>query len=72
VSERGPDHYATIQKTCERYSIGRSTFYRMLSDPLSGLAEVVVRIPPMTGRLRVPERAFEAWLSKRNGGRRRT
>lgn len=63
-----PDCYRTIAETCARFSIGRSTFYRMLADPASGLSDVVVRVPPVTGRLRVPERAFEEWLRKRNGG----
>lgn len=62
-----PDRFRTVQQTCERFAMGKSTFYRMLADPDSGLADVVVRVPPVTGRLRVPERAFEAWLTRRNG-----
>jgi len=42
----------------------------MLDDPDSGLSEIVVRIPPETGRIRVPQAAFEAWLSERRRGRR--
>lgn len=65
-----PDRFRTVQDTCARFSIGKSTFYRMLADPASGLGDVVVRVPPVTGRLRVPERAFEEWLARRNGRRR--
>lgn len=62
-----PDCFRTIRDTCARFDIGKSTFYRMLADPDSGLAEVVRRVPPVTGRIRVPERAFEEWLTRRNG-----
>jgi hypothetical protein len=53
---------------CARYAISRATFYRMLADPNSGLRAVVVRIPPPTGRIRVPVVAFEAWLRRRQAG----
>ena len=59
------EEYGTVQETCDRFKIGRSTFYRMLADTKSGLAGLVVRIPPLTGRVRVPLRAFESWLRKR-------
>ena len=52
----------TVQQTCDRYQIGRSTFYRYLGDPESGLEGVVLRVGPR-GRIRVPVEAFEAWLS---------
>jgi len=60
--------YLTINQVCERYGISRSTFYRMLADPRSGLRGVVVRIPPPLGRIRVPVKAFEAWLKRRQAG----
>lgn len=61
-----PDTYTTINAACHRFGISRSTFYRMLADPSSGLAELIIRIPPGTGRIRVPLQAFERWLcSKR-------
>jgi predicted DNA-binding transcriptional regulator AlpA len=62
-----PDQYAPIKKTCERFGFSRATFYRMLADEKSGLEEVIRRVPPLTGRIRVPQRAFENWLSRRNG-----
>tara|TARA_B100000965_G_C19361680_1_gene656279 strand:- start:253 stop:450 length:198 start_codon:yes stop_codon:yes gene_type:complete len=60
--------FLTINQVCKRYGISRSTFYRMLADPQSGLRGVVVRIPPPTGRVRVPVAAFEAWLKRRQAG----
>ncbi len=59
------DRYLSINKACEAFSFSRSTFYRMLDDPDSGLRELVVRIPPETGRIKVPQAAFEAWLRQR-------
>lgn len=62
-----PDLYLTVKETCRRFAFSRSTFYRMLADPSSGLAAVIVRIPPESGRIRVPSRAFEGWLRRRRG-----
>ena len=58
-----PDTYLSINQTCERFGISRRTFYRMLEDP--SLADLVVRIPPGTGRIRVPLKRFERWLLER-------
>lgn len=58
------DTYASITQVCKQFSVSRRTFYRMLArDP--ALAELVVRIPPKTGRIRVPLRRFEQWLRER-------
>lgn len=65
-----PDRYLSINKACEAFSFSRSTFYRMLDDPSTGLRELVVRIPPETGRIRVPQAAFEAWLRQKRRTRR--
>ena len=59
------DRYLSINDACEAFSFSRSTFYRMLDDRDSGLREIVVRIPPKTGRIRVPQAAFEAWLRQK-------
>lgn len=60
-----PDTYLTVNEACERVGISRRSFYRWLADPKTGLADVVVRIPPGTGRIRVPVRRFEQWLRGR-------
>tara|TARA_R110002072_G_scaffold254391_1_gene413259 strand:- start:2191 stop:2412 length:222 start_codon:yes stop_codon:yes gene_type:complete len=64
-----PCRYATINETCDLFGFSRSTFYRMLEDPDLGLKQVVVRIPPVTGRIRVPVDAFEALLRRKSRGR---
>jgi len=61
--DRDPDSYLSINQTCQRFGISRRTFYRMLEDP--SLADLVVRIPPGTGRIRVPLKRFERWLLER-------
>lgn len=66
----GGEQYLSVQETCERFQISRATFDRTLRDPSSGLAEVIVRFPPATGRAKVPLRAFEAWLRERRQRRR--
>lgn len=65
------EHYLTVAQTCERFEISRATFDRTLRDPSSGLSEVIVRLPPVTGRVKVPLRAFEAWLRERRQRRPR-
>ena len=60
-----PDTYATINAACSQFGFSRSTFYRMLADSTSGLREILSRIPPGSGRIRVPLQAFEAWLLRR-------
>lgn len=56
------DTYLPVNEICKTFGIGRTTFYRMLADPHLGLSELVVRVPPDTGRLKVPRLAFEEWL----------
>jgi hypothetical protein len=66
------DVFLSINQACEAFSFSRSTFYRMLDDPSSGLKEIVVRIPPVRGRIKVPRAAFESWLRQnRRPGRSR-
>jgi membrane-bound lytic murein transglycosylase B len=62
--------YLSVNETCARYGFSRGTFDRMLRDASSGLADVVVRVPPVTGRVKVPTAAFEAWLRARPQGRK--
>ena len=59
-----PDTYASINEACRRFGISRRTFYRMLAEEPT-LARLVVRIPPGTGRIRVPLKRFEQWLLDR-------
>lgn len=65
LGDMEPETYLTIDAACARFCLSRRTFYRMLADPKSGLREVVVRIPPRTGRIRVPANRFEQWLLAR-------
>lgn len=65
-----PAEYLSVNETCEKYGFSRGTFDRMLRDPKSGLVDVVVRVPPVTGRVKVPTVAFEAWLNGRGKARR--
>ena len=53
--------YLTVAEACKLAGIARSTFYKLLADPDSGLGQVAVRIPGLS-RVRVPERAFREWL----------
>lgn len=64
-----PDTYVSINEVCRQFGFSRQTFYRMLADPDGGLGELVLRIPPRTGRIRVPVRRFEAWLLARREGK---
>ena len=57
-----PDTYLTVNEACARFGFSRRSFYRWLADPETGLCEVVVRIPPRTGRIRVPLLALERWF----------
>lgn len=72
MSDDEPEEWLTINETCRRFRISRATFYRTLADTKTGLAEVVVRVPPPTGRIRVPRRRFEAWLWERQKPDRRS
>ncbi len=64
--------YLTVKQACEIASIGRTTFYKLLDNPRSGLEELTVRIPGL-GHIRIPERDFRRWLessrTKRAGGK---
>jgi predicted site-specific integrase-resolvase len=57
-----PDTYVSVDQACQRFGISRRSFYRWLALPETGLARVVVRVPPPAGRIRVPVRRFERWL----------
>lgn len=65
------ERYLSVRETCERFQISRATFDRMLRDPSSKLTEVIVRLPPTTGRVKVPQHAFETWLRERRQRRGR-
>lgn len=67
-----PQHYLSVNELCRRYGISRTSFYRMRATPELGLAEILVRIPPPNGRIRVPVGAFEEWLRRRRAPRRRS
>lgn len=60
-----PDTYVSVDEACQRFGISRRSFYRWLALPETGLAAVVVRVPPPRGRIRVPVRRFERWLHGR-------
>lgn len=70
-TDRGPvpDRFLPVKAVLEKLAIGKSTFYRMLPDLED--AGVAVRVPPVTGHLRVKERAMEEWLTKANRKTRR-
>lgn len=57
-----PDTYVSVNEACRRFGFSRRSFYRWLALPSTGLAGVVVRVPPPAGRIRVPVRRFEHWL----------
>jgi excisionase family DNA binding protein len=56
-----PDMYLTVTQACALAAIGRTTFYKLLDDPESGLAAVTVRIPGL-GHIRIPQRRFRQWI----------
>ena len=60
--------YATIQAACGALGISRSSFYRWLEEPGSSLAEHVVRVPPVTGRIRVDLTGIEELLRREQLG----
>lgn len=61
--------YLTLTETAERYQVSRRTLARMMADPSSGLADIVVRVPPITGKVRVPVAAFEKLVEEKAGRR---
>jgi hypothetical protein len=68
-SETPPhDAYLTVKRACEIAGIGRTTFYKLLDDPRSGLASLTFRIPGL-GHIRILECDFCRWLES-SGARR--
>ena len=64
--------YLTVKQACKVAGIGRTTFYKLLDDARSGLAELVLRVPGL-GHIRIPEREFLRWLEssrKKRAGRK--
>jgi excisionase family DNA binding protein len=60
--ERGNENgYLTVGAACELAAISRSTFYRLLDNPETGLGEVAIRIPGLN-RIRLPRSRFCEWL----------
>jgi excisionase family DNA binding protein len=61
--------YMTIGEFCERFRVSRSTSYRMLNDQRLGLEELVMRVPPEGGDIRLPiaevDELFRAKQAKR-------
>ena len=58
--------YLTVAQACALAAISRSTFYRLLEDSQSGLAEVAIRIPGIR-RIRIPSDRFVQWLESAPG-----
>lgn len=56
------DRLLTISECCTACGISRQTFYNWLNDPSLGFAELVVRVPPPNGRLRIRESRLREWL----------
>lgn len=66
-----PDRYLPVPEACKRFGFSRSTFYRLLaSNPELEDHGTIVRVPPVTGRIKVPAARFERWLIEQNGGQR--
>jgi hypothetical protein len=59
-----PDTWVPVNEACARLSVSRSTFYELLRNELTGLGAIVRRIPPGTGRLRVPLRQLEQLVAR--------
>ena len=51
----------TVKQACEIAAISRSSFYRLLDDPGSGLADIAFRVPGMRC-IRISRRRFRQWL----------
>jgi hypothetical protein len=54
------DTFLSVSETLRRFGISRSAFYDMVRN--TDLEHILVRVPPGTGRIRVPARRFEEWL----------
>jgi hypothetical protein len=65
VADNRPEKFLSINDVCDLYGVSRSTLYRMLRNPKSGLRDLVVRVPPGTGRIRIPARGFLELLEGR-------
>jgi len=63
---RGADEVLSVGAACDRFGLSRSTFDRLLSDPRTGLREVVYQ-PRKGCKIGVPRLAFERWLAARDG-----
>jgi excisionase family DNA binding protein len=57
----GSEAYLTVNQACELAGISRATFYKLLDDPRSGLADIAYRIPGL-GRIRLRRRELCEWL----------
>jgi len=53
-----------VNEACKAFGFSRSTFYRMREELERD--EVVFRLPPETGPLRVDPKAFLAWAKRRH------
>ena len=62
------DTYVSVSGACAHFEMSRSTFYRMLRDPESHLDRIIIRVPPLRGRIRVPLKRFEKWLRDQSRG----
>lgn len=58
-----PTRYLTVNEVCETFGFGRTKFYEMLRT--TDLEDVVVRVPPPRGPLRIPLQDFKRWLEDR-------
>jgi hypothetical protein len=59
-----PEAYVGVKEACRVFEISRRTFDRLLGDLDSGLSDIIVRIPPRTGRIKVPLRGFLLLMKK--------
>ena len=48
-AEDSQDHFLKRREICEYLAISKSTFYHLMNDDESRLAEVVVRLPGVDG-----------------------
>lgn len=58
--------FLSVNETCATFNFSRSTFYRMYEDPGLELKKFILRIPPVSGRLRIPKSEFIDWLKRRS------
>ena len=60
-SHLNQDEYLTVSQACELAAIGRTTFYKLLGDPQSGLADIATRVPGL-GYIRISRWKLRKWL----------